>query len=281
MPLPLLRFGGDDVKPTLHLAPANGFPPQTYIPMLRPLMSAYQVVSFPPRAMWTNDAPPSVYEGWNYLADDLLQGIAEQGFENIIAVGHSFGGVGSMLAVIRVPQLFRALILLDPTIMLPPMLDLLRHAWDNDLVDHNPLVQSAKRRRTHFESADAFYERIKDKSIFQDWDAEALRLYAESGTKPADDGVTLTWSSAWEAYYFSTVHHTIWDDLPKAKGLVPTLILRGGTSDTFVPEAYERVQPILPDATFAEIDRHGHLFPQSAPRQTAEVIQDWLLTTLS
>ena len=52
MPQPLYDFGGEKDAPPTHIAVANGFPPETYIPLVRPLLEDYHVVSLPPRAMW-------------------------------------------------------------------------------------------------------------------------------------------------------------------------------------------------------------------------------------
>ncbi len=278
MPQPLIDLGGQQDAPILHIALANGFPPQTYIPLLRPFMDNYRVVSLPPRALWGDQSPPDQHQNWQTLADDLLAGFDQYGLDDVVAIGHSFGAIASLLAVIKEPQRFKSLVLLDPTALMPNLLSMIWQAWEQGIHEQIPLVQGAMRRRSEFESVEDALERFRGKRLFSDWVDEALRLYVEHGTQPkADgDGVELTWSPAWEAYYFSTVHQTIWEDLPKLDGLVPTLLVRGGTSDTLVPEARDKFMELVPSATYAEIDGHGHLFPQSAPDQTAKAIQTWI-----
>ncbi len=278
MPQPLIQLGGQTDAPMMHIALANGFPPQTYLPLLSPFTDDYQVMSLPPRALWGDQIPPTEYQDWQPLADDLLAGFAEHQLNDIVAVGHSFGAIASLLAVIKEPQRFKALILLDPTILMQNMLDMIRQAWEQNVNEMIPLVQGAKRRRREFDSVDDAFERFRGKRLFADWSDEVLRLYVEHGTQARADGegIELSWSAGWEAYYFSTVHLSIWDDLPTLDGLVPTLILRGGTSDTFMDVARDRVQELVPSATYDEIEGHGHLFPQSAPQATAERIATWL-----
>ena len=58
---------------------------------------------------------------------------------------------------------------------------------------------------------------------------------------------------------------------------LPLLVIRGGESDTFIPEAAEMLRDLLPNATYAEVPGHGHLFPQSAPEETGRIIGDWLV----
>ena len=90
----------------------------------------------------------------------------------------------------------------------------------------------------------------------------------------------LIWPPEWEAYYFSTVYTDTWAALPQLKGKLPILTIRGGDTDTLTPEAAEQMRTILPDMTYAEVPGHGHLFPQSAPGETAAIIQRWLAASL-
>ena len=280
MPQPLIELGGQVNAPHLHIAIANGFPPETYIPMLRPFMESYHSFCFPPRALWGDEAPPKGYQDWRTIADDLLAGFESHHMQDIIAMGHSFGAIGSMLAVIKEPQRFKALVLLDPTILMPNIVDMIGQAWEQNIIDQMPMVQGAMRRRRVFDSLDDAFERFRDKPLFEQWSDETLRLYVEYGTQAQSEGegIELSWSAEWEAFYYSTIQQTIWDDIRQLDGLVPTLILYGGTSDTFVPESVAKVKSLVPSAIYQEIAGHGHLFPQSAPQMTSDAIQAWLNT---
>jgi pimeloyl-ACP methyl ester carboxylesterase len=270
--------------PVLHLAVANGFPPQTYEPLLKPLTDRYHIVSLPPRPLWTDPPPPKSVKSWKSLAEDLLAGLKQYNLTNVIAVGHSFGGIASMLAAIAEPQRFRALVLLDPTILPPPILlaaKLLRPLGVNS---RNALVQGARRRRSQFADADEAFAYWRGKTLFTDWSDETLRLYVQGLTRPASNangsatrgGIELTWSPEWEAYYYTLLFPDSWRYVPKLRGLLPVLTIRGTTSNTFFPNAAARMRRILPDMTYAEIEGHGHLFPQSAPDQTRQIIEKWL-----
>ena len=128
MSLPLIELAGESSAPLLHLAPANGFPPRTYLPLLRKL-SGFRSLCLPPRALWGDQAPPSDYRDWKADADDLLAGFVEHDLRDVVAVGHSLGGVISMLALLKAPKRFKALIMLDPPILLPDKLQVIRAAW--------------------------------------------------------------------------------------------------------------------------------------------------------
>ncbi|NWG16471.1 MAG: alpha/beta hydrolase [Chloroflexi bacterium] len=276
MTYPLLEFGG--AGPLLHLAVANGFPPQTYLPLLLPLADRYRLTCLPPRALWPDEPLPERLTDWRTLADDLLAGMARHDLNAVIAVGHSFGGVASLLAALAEPWRFRALCLLDPTILPLPAMQAIDEMRANGSLSAFPLVQGALRRRRRFPGVEEAYAYFKTKTLFLDWPDAALRLYVEHGTRPAagGDGVELAWPPEWEAYYFSAVYTGTWADLPRLRGQLPVLIVRGENSDTLLPEAAAQIRALLPEASYAEIAGHGHLFPQTAPDATRRVIADWL-----
>lgn len=277
MPQPLWEIGGQG--DLIHFAPANGFAPATYMPLLRRLTEHYRVVSLPPRALWGDPMPPTTLRDWRVMGDDLLDGLRQYDLSGVIAIGHSFGGVASLLAARAEPQRFRGLCLLDPTILPPPAMEYIRQIQEQNTVDQLPLVQGAQRRRRHFDSVDEAYTYFRTKRLFSDWSDEAVRAYAAAGTQPAANGTgrELVWSPEWEAYYFSTLYTGTWEVLPELRGKLPLLILRGASTDTFIPEAAEQVRALLPEATYIDIPG-GHLFPQSAPDETYRAIIQWIET---
>jgi pimeloyl-ACP methyl ester carboxylesterase len=114
----LLDLGGHG--PFVHLAPANGFPPATYRQLARDLAQGYHVVSLLPRPFWPGSRPESAPD-WHPLAGDLIRGLDELGLSGIVGLGHSIGGVLTLWAAIERPDLFRAVILVDPVIFAPGM----------------------------------------------------------------------------------------------------------------------------------------------------------------
>ena len=282
MPQTLIELTGACGAPLLNFMPANGFPPRTYLPMLRGL-TGFRAISLPPRALWGDQAVTTAGRSWRDAADDLLQGLERFDLRDIVAVGHSLGGVLSMLALIKQPARFRALIMLDPVLLPQATLDMLAEARDAGQIKNFPLVQGARRRRHFFESRRDAYNRFREKQIFADWSAAALNLYVEHGLRAHADGAgfELTWSPAWEAHYFANVYRDIWRDLPKLDGLAPTLFIRAEDSNTFPAESFAKARSLAPLADFHEMAGQGHLFPQAAPKETARIISDWLRATVS
>lgn len=273
---PLIDFGG--VGPIINIAPANGITPQTYLPMLHQVQAHYRIVSLPPRALWGDKPVPESLGTWETdYARDVLDGLRVHNLTGVIGIGHSFGGIATALAALEEPDRFRALILLDPTILTRQILNAFKLMRDNDTIgDDFPLAARASRRQSRFASRQAAYDYFRPRGIFRDWDESALQAYIRDGLVLDGDGVKLAWSPEWEAYYFKTGYTQTWEMLPKLDGLLPTLILRGGDSDTYVAESASEVSRLLPHVTQTDIPGHGHMFPQSAPAETGSIIADWL-----
>lgn len=276
MPYPLVELGGEGR--VVHLALANGFPPETYFPAVEPLTRRYRVVSLPPRALWADAGPPPAEPGsWDALADDMLEGMRRHGLDRVIGIGHSFGAVATLLATVREPARFRALCFLDPTILPPAIMDDLRRLRERGEISFRALVQGALKRRSAFATEAEALDYWRDKPLFADWSEEALRRYTKSMLRPAGGGgYTLAWSPAWEAWYYMSFHAESWAALDQFDPSIPLLVVRGERSDTFFPEAEALLRIKRPGTVCRVIPGRGHLFPQAAPDETAQLIQAWL-----
>lgn len=272
---PLYDFGGSG--PVLNLAPANGFPPETYRPLVEPLTAHYRVISLLPRAMWPGEPPPARPVSWpEMVIDDLLGALRQHDLRDVIGVGHSLGGVMTLLAAGIEPERFRAVALLDPPLLPRRKRWPIRWIQQLRLDSLNRMAVRAQRRRDHFPDEQAAYTYFRGKPLFADWSDEALRHYTRT-LRPSDNGgLTLAWPRAWEAYYFRTLYTEAWAHLPLLPDRLPLLLLRGERSNTLLPQPAERIRRLLPHMSYAEVAGHGHLFPHSAPDLTRQRLVDWL-----
>lgn len=272
----LYDLGGDPDAPLLYIAHANGFPPATYAPLAATLGEAYHVVGLAARPLWPGYSPAE-FETWHVLADDLIAQLEAMETDSIIGVGHSLGGVTTLLAAARRPDLFRAAVLLDPVLLPPHWLAFVRWMRRLRLPWRPPLVRGALQRRRVWPSREAAHEYFKGKPLFAAWQDAALRAYVECGTRPTADGqVELVYPPEWEARLFALVPADVWRFVPRLDPGLPALFVRGERSTTFRPEVQARVARLLPNARVAVVPEAGHMFPMERPAETAALIRTFL-----
>lgn len=271
-----VEFGGDGAL--AHLAPANGFPPQVYTPLVARLLDVLHVVALVPLAMRAGGPPPARLT-WHALAEEMRERLARRGMRDLVGIGHSLGAVMSVLAAAQAPGLFRALVLMDPVIFPARWLWIVRLMRLLGLGDRYPLVQAARKRRRVFPSREAAAARYRQHPFFAQWHPDAFAAYIRYGLRERPDGsVELAYSPDWEAAIFATVPTDIWRWVPNVR--VPTLVLYGAESDTFRPEAARRLQALWPHARFVALAAAGHMFPLERPTEAADVIREFLQEVL-
>ncbi|HEV8612738.1 MAG TPA: alpha/beta hydrolase [Gemmatimonadales bacterium] len=276
MSYPLIELGGQG--PPIVVLPANGFPPDTYRPAVEPLLEDYRVVCLPPRALWEDaGAPPAEPGSWTSLAEDLLEGMRRHRLTPAIAIGHSFGAVAALLAAVREPARFRALALLDPTILPPAVLAELAEQRERGETKARALVQGALTRRDRFNSTEEAVSYWRTRRLFADWSDAMLRRYATAMLRPAPEGgFGLSWPRDWEAHYYESIYTETWQELSRLDRRLPLLAVRGEHSDTFLPDAAARFAERVPWVEQRVVAGRGHLFPHSAPEETSRILVEWL-----
>jgi pimeloyl-ACP methyl ester carboxylesterase len=268
-------FGGDG--PELHFAHANGYPPEAYAPLLTQLAAHYHVRGARLRPLRPGRSPAGL-RNWQPLADDLLADLEAQGARGWVGVGHSLGAMLTTSVALRRPEMFRALVLIEPVFFSLRLLsawNLLRRLGLARYV--HPLIPGALRRRRTFSSADEMFERYRRAPIFSRIDDAGLRAYVNAMARPVDGqgaGVELAYSPEWEVAIYATGPTNLWGQIQQLR--MPVLIVRGQETDTLRPAAVARLRRALPQAVVHDVPHTGHLVPLEAPAAVAKVVLEFL-----
>jgi len=257
----------------LHLAHANGLPPESYRPVLGPLTERFRVVTSEARPLWSG-ADPSRLGSWAPLVDDLRHALDEHRVSGAVGVGHSLGGALSILAQAEDATLFRRLILVDPVIFAGLRAVLWGAARRLGLGGRLPLVRTARRRRERWPGRGAVRRAWREKEVFRSWGDESFDAYVEAAFEDEPEGgVVLRYPRAWEARIFEVTPHDLWRRLRRVE--VPVLAIRGARSDTFLAGAARRLVRELPRAELVELDGVGHFVPQERPDELVRLILEF------
>jgi pimeloyl-ACP methyl ester carboxylesterase len=112
---PWVEFGGTG-SGTIHLAHANGFPTASYRQLAAHLSPDFKVIGMNARPMWPG-SHPSDLKSWQLAAVDIIRFLEWRGTGPVIGMGHSFGGICTLLAANMRPDLFTAVVLIEPVVL--------------------------------------------------------------------------------------------------------------------------------------------------------------------
>lgn len=251
-------------KPQLHFAHANSFPAGTYRLFFQHLEKHYQVNALPIHA---HDPRYPVTDGWPALVQELQDDLARRYEQPVILVGHSLGGMLSVMAAHARPDLVRCVVLLDSPVVAGWRATLLRIAKRAGVDNRFSPAKFSERRRNLWPNAQTAYDHFAAKPMFAAWAPGVLQDYMEHGLAPHQEGVTLRFSRETETAVYRTLPHHIGHltrgDFPVPVGFV------GGTDSVECRQAGLRATRRLVGKHFTKI-KGGHLFPMESPHAAAE-----------
>ena len=282
--IPYIELNSNPQAPLLHFAHANGYPPETYEPLLRRLAARFHVTAMVMKPLWEGSNPREVQD-WGDFVGDMITFIEQHtspggvGKEPVIGVGHSLGATVSLMAAIQRPDLFRAIILLDPPFFPPWVSFIWNVAFRLGLVYWlHPLIKGTVKRRNFFEHRETMYSHYRRINVFQKIGNEGLWTYVNAMAKPvANGGVELRYSPAWEARVYATGILRDWKTWRNLRGFsLPILLLRPEHMPTTPNQTKKLLQQIAPQTIARTIPDTTHLAPLEKPDVVAEMIFDFL-----
>jgi pimeloyl-ACP methyl ester carboxylesterase len=270
-----LDWGG--AGPRAHFLHGNGFCAGTYAPFIRYLAPDLRVVASDVRGHGGSDfAGIKPVRSWRVFAEDLRAVVLAIARPPIIGMGHSLGAVATCIAAATFPELFRAIVLVEPVFLVPRRLALIGLMRTLGLGGRLPLARAARRRRKTFRSkAEALKLFLSGRGIFKTWSPEFVQAYLECGLLEKDsDAAVLTCDPELEAQIFESIPLRVWSYARRVR--CPMLAIRGGQSDVFLAEAADRLRRTAPDAEVVAIAGTGHFPTMEKPRECAEAIRAFL-----
>lgn len=257
--------------PTVLFSHATGFHGRCFDPVAGELLATHHCVTFDYRGFGDSTLPPDWRVHWSAFGDDTLTA-ANHAIETskrggpIIGAGHSMGGAALVMAALRAPQLFRALVLFEP-IIFPPV-------SDKSNGGSNQLVEGARKRRTTFASFDDALANYSSKPPLNVFHPAALRAYVMFGFRQLlDDSVTLKCSPEHEARTYETGGiDEIWENL--AKLTVPTWVISGVELPNSPATIAKFIAEAIPSSHFVRYDDLTHFGPMQDPGRFAKAIRE-------
>ncbi len=264
-------FGGEG--PIVHFAHANAYPVKTYRPFLDELTQHFRVVGMHQRPVWEGEDAAD-FSSWSVLADDLIRFLEEQSLTQVIGMGHSMGGIATLLASVQRPDLFSQIVLIDPVILPRQVYDMQKGKSLDQLKQFNPMYLQASKRRDQWPSKAEAQTYFESKSFFQRFTPASQEAFLTHGIKENAGGYTLSYKREWEAMIYATASDP-WPSLREIQH--PCMIVRAEHSDVMRTEAdWQAVQDAAAAAVCHQMDGAGHLIPQEVPVELTQSIVNFI-----
>lgn len=254
--------------------PATGFPVGVYTPFLTAL-SDRTIDAVTNRACLPS--PPPVKRGWQVFADDLHAHLQAHHQQPVVGIGHSLGASTMMMVAAKHPELFRALVVIEPAQvdLLPSMFFRASPLWLHN--HYNPARRMVINRARTWESRAAYVQDMQQNPAFRRISSEAWSYFSEYMVTETTSGQFKTvFDAEWEAIIYSTPPYMV--DV-FAQITVPMVVIRGKPSMFFSEkhwQAYHARQHTPNQTVFNGSADYGHLIALEAPELTANMVQSGL-----
>jgi len=261
-------------KPVIHFLHGNGFNGLVYEKFLGPLSKHFDIFLSNAQGHGDSDAGVRPFTDWDDSASSFTE--VWQHYSTLwadverIGIGHSFGGVNTLLMTQIDPKLFTKVFLLDPIIG--------SRSWSYaanglrmlGLSKHLPLAKQALVRGTYWPDEEALWNYFYQRGTFKGWDDDCLRSYLNHAMKSDENGgFSLKCPPQIESNIFSSYSNSVWSSLA-ALG-IPVHMIYGSRTYDFVRANLPKLALQYP---FVEASKTigGHCFMFEQPEQSSELL---------
>lgn len=258
----------------------NSFPAGTYSVLFEQLRKRGFHVSAVER--FGHDPRYPVTSNWPHLVQqlaDFAQTQVQRAGAPVFLVGHSLGGMLSVMAAARHPQLARGVLMLDSPLIGGWRATTVGVAKHTQMVGAVSPGRVSRQRRVSWASRTEALEHFRKKKAFARWDPQALQDYIAHGMEDAEDGrCVLRFDRAVETAIYNTLPHNLAPLLRAHPLRCPAAFIGGRASVELRQVGMALTQRVTLGRTMM-VDG-SHLFPMEQPRTTAAAAEAALLNMM-
>lgn len=257
------------MKDILHFSHANGFPAGSYTTLLSYLADDFDIGTID-RLGHHKNYP--VTNNWSFLAQELIDYFERTYSQPVYAVGHSLGGVLSMMVAAQRPDLVKGLIMLDSPFLTRFESHGLQWVKRLGLVDKVTPSGRTLGRKEEWSDLEQAAEYFRSKRLFRAFDDRCLNDYIQNGTQPLHGGGR---QLHFKADTEINIYRTIPDNLHRTRRLaMPSTVIAGKYSDVFKRQhGFKMKRQLGMSVNWIE---GSHMFPLEKPEMTANLIKQYI-----
>jgi pimeloyl-ACP methyl ester carboxylesterase len=258
--------------PVLVFSHANGFPAGTY----RQLFEAWQDAGWQVKAVpqFGHDPRFPVTSNWPHLRDQLIDFITHEAPQGAYLVGHSLGGLLSLLAACRRPDLVHGLVMLDSPVFTGWRAHTVQVLKRSRLVQRLGPGKISARRRHAWPSVEAALAHFGAKSKFARWAPGVLADYLACGLQPGTGAQAgqqvLAFDRRIETRIYDTLPHHLGALLRRHPPRCPVGFIAGTRSREIRQGGIEGARRLAGERLLWI--EGSHLVPMERPQETAQAV---------
>lgn len=207
-----------------------------------------------------------VTANWPFLVQELVDTLAAQYTEPVILLGHSLGGILSLMAASQRPDLVRCVVMIDSPVVTGWRSMFIKTFRALGILEKYSPAQFSNKRRFLWKDKEEAFEHFSSKDKFAIWPTQVLRDYIDAGTVPHPEGITLKFTREIESAIYNT--------LPGNLGAIARCGLKvpigfvGGTESVECRQGGLNANRKLCGKHFVQLPA-GHLLTMEMPEKTA------------
>ena len=214
------------MKEIIHFAHGNGFPSPCYKQFLQRLEKEFAVYYIDRVG---HDPNYPVTENWHCLVDEVIASVEGLSTTPVHGVGHSLGGVLTLMAAIEKPELFKTVVMIDSPLLSRFKSTMVKLAKKFGFIDRVTPAGKTKGRQHHWHSREQLWSYLKTRPLFKSFRDDCLQDYIEYGFHQDEKGYSLRFNKHIEYHIFRTIPHHLPQYERQIK--IPTLMIYGDKSD--------------------------------------------------
>ncbi len=265
---------GDPAGQAILLLHATGFHARCWDKVVEALPHDRRIIAVDHLGHGRSSKPESLSD-WAKTAEPLAALVEDLDLTDVIGVGHSMGGQCLVQLAAAMGERFERLILIDPVIMAPSYYEDAPNSATIDASEH-PIA----RRRSHWDSPEQMFERLKDHPSYGIWRPDVLQDYCEYGLlASAEGGYDLACPGILEGSVY--MGSMCLDPYPLVERIdMPVTILRApqnrreGVIDFTQSPTWPKLASRFADARDVYIPELTHFMPMQDPERIATFIAD-------